>query len=75
MVQLINNDITLMSVPEGQTRESFIQVKIKNIERTMEMFGCILDDNKNFDSDFQIAVIGLQLQLQEMRDRLKGKIL
>ena len=64
----------IIKVPDGQTEQSFRKVKITNVERTIEMFSCILDDNECFSSEFQINVLALQLQLQTMLERLEGKI-
>jgi hypothetical protein len=61
----------IVKVPEGQSEKSFRKVKINDIKRTIEIFGPVLDDNECFESEFQINVIALQLQLQSLLDKLK----
>lgn len=63
----------IVKVPDGQTKDSFRKIKINNIKRTIEIFSCILDDNECFDSDSQINVIAIQLQLQALLKKLEEK--
>ena len=61
----------LKKVPEGQTEESFITSKINQINRSIEVFGVILDDADYFDDDTAISIEQANILLVHLLNRMK----
>lgn len=60
----------LKSVPEGQTEESFIDSKINQINRSIEVFSIILDDVDYFEDDTAISIKQINILLVDLANRL-----
>jgi hypothetical protein len=61
----------LKKIPDGQTEDSFITSKIHQINRSIEVFGIVLDDADCFEDNTQISIRQIDMLLIDLLNKME----